>query len=89
MDLDVSVSKLKLLKQSHLRQQYSLEDKLIRIYPAEIKSYEDFLKKSIVSKKSGIVVYEFPKFSIIECRDKRQIMLAKEEELDLNLCNND
>ena len=44
MDLDVSVSKLKLLKQSHLRQRYSLEDKLIRIYPAEVKSYEDLIK---------------------------------------------
>ena len=37
MDLDVSVSKLKLLKQNHLSQKYSLEDKVIKFYPAEIK----------------------------------------------------
>jgi hypothetical protein len=37
MDLDIQVSKLKLLKQSHLSQKYELEDKLIGYYPREIQ----------------------------------------------------
>ncbi|MGN1050860.1 MAG: helicase-related protein, partial [Acutalibacteraceae bacterium] len=41
MDLDVAVSKLKLLKQNHLSQRYSLEDKIIKFYPQEIKRYEE------------------------------------------------
>jgi len=44
MDLDVSVSKLKLLKQSHLSQRYALEDKVIKFYPAEIKKYENIIE---------------------------------------------
>ncbi len=44
MDLDVSVSKLKLLKQSHLSQRYALEDKVIKFYPAEIKRYENIIE---------------------------------------------
>mgnify|MGYP001217304593 CR=1 FL=1 len=41
MDLDVAVSKLKLLKQNHLSQKYALEDKIIKFYPQEIKRYEE------------------------------------------------
>lgn len=41
MDLDVAVSKLKLLKQNHLSQKYALEDKIVKFYPQEIKRYEE------------------------------------------------
>lgn len=44
MDLDVQVSKLKLLKQNHLSQRYALEDKVIKFYPAEIKKYENMIE---------------------------------------------
>ncbi len=37
MDLDIQVSKLKLLKASHLSQKYSLEDSLIKHFPQQIK----------------------------------------------------
>ncbi len=40
MDLDIEVSKLKLLYQSHLSQRYALEDKLIKKFPTDIKTYE-------------------------------------------------
>ena len=36
MDLDVQVSKLKLLKASHTSQKYRLEEKIVREYPLEI-----------------------------------------------------
>ncbi len=39
MDLEVEVSKLKLLKASHANQQYELQNRLLRV-PLEIKQYE-------------------------------------------------
>jgi len=41
MDLDIAVSKLRVLKQSHLSEHYDLEDKIIKYYPQEIKAYEE------------------------------------------------
>lgn len=40
MDLDMEVSKLKLLKQSFLSQKYELENKILHSYPQEIKEME-------------------------------------------------
>lgn len=44
MDLDVAVSKLKLLKQNHLSQRYTLEDKIIGFYPNEIRRCEEIIQ---------------------------------------------
>lgn len=41
MQLDADVAKLKLQKASHLSQRYSLEDKLMRDFPKEIKATEE------------------------------------------------
>ena len=41
MDLDIQVSKLKLLKANHLSQRYALEDKLYKHFPQQIKSAEE------------------------------------------------
>jgi len=41
MDLDIQVSKLKLLKANHLSQKYSLEDRLLKLYPQQIKTTEE------------------------------------------------
>jgi hypothetical protein len=38
MDLDIQVSKLKLLKANHLSQRYALEDRLLKYFPQQIKS---------------------------------------------------
>lgn len=46
MDLDVAVSKLKLLKQNHLSQKYTLEDKLIKFYPQEIRRLETTIENA-------------------------------------------
>ena len=40
MDLDIDVSRLKLLKANHLSQRYSLEDQIIKEFPQRIKSLE-------------------------------------------------
>jgi len=43
-ELDAKVSKLKLLKQSHLSQIYELEDKVMKQYPRDIKITENNIK---------------------------------------------
>lgn len=41
MDLDVQVSRLKLLKSNYLNQKYALEDKVLKYYPQELKRLEE------------------------------------------------
>jgi hypothetical protein len=41
MDLDVEVARLKVLRASFLEQKYSLEDRLVKVYPAQIKNAEE------------------------------------------------
>ena len=40
MDLDIDVSRLKLLKANHLSQRYALEDQIIKEFPQKIRSLE-------------------------------------------------
>jgi len=44
MDLDVQVSKLKMLKANYLSNKYMLEDKIIKYFPNEIRRLEDVVK---------------------------------------------
>ncbi len=44
MDLDVEVARLKVLKADHQSQQYRLEDKLLKYFPAEIEKTKGFIK---------------------------------------------
>ena len=41
MDLDIQVSKLRVLKQSYLSEHYDLEDRALKYYPQTIKEYEE------------------------------------------------
>ena len=38
MDLDIQVSKLRVLKQSYLSEHYDLEDRVLKYYPQTIKA---------------------------------------------------
>lgn len=44
MDLDIQVSKLKLLKSNHISQQYRLEDNIAKHYPNEISKTKEIIK---------------------------------------------
>lgn len=44
MDLDVEVSRLKLMKADHQSKQYRLEDQLLKYFPEEIEKHKDFIK---------------------------------------------
>lgn len=54
MDLDIQVSKLKLLKANHLSQRYALEDRLLKQYPKQIKSLEE----RIAGYEKDLALYE-------------------------------
>ena len=43
MDLDVEVARLKVLKADHRSQQYRLEDKLLKVFPAEIERNKGYI----------------------------------------------
>ena len=43
MDLDIDVSRLKLLKADHQSQQFQLEDRVLKYIPAEIKQGQEFI----------------------------------------------
>jgi N12 class adenine-specific DNA methylase len=45
MDLDIQVSRLRLLKANHLSQRYALEDRLIKQLPQQIKAEEERIAK--------------------------------------------
>ena len=44
MDLDVDVARLKVLKADHQSQQYRLEDKLLKYFPAEVEKQRGFIR---------------------------------------------
>ena len=44
MDLDVEVSKLKLMKADHQSKQYRLEDQLLKYFPEEIEKHKSFIQ---------------------------------------------
>ena len=41
MNLDIQVSRLRVLKQSYLSEHYDLEDRILKHYPREIRKYEE------------------------------------------------
>ena len=53
MDLDIQVSKLKLMKANHTSQKYRLEDDIAKNYPVKISA----LKERIAGLKADIAVY--------------------------------
>lgn len=54
MDLDIQVSKLKLLKANHLSQRYALEDRLLKHFPQQIKSAAE----RIAGYEKDLALYE-------------------------------
>jgi hypothetical protein len=58
MDLDIQVSRLRLLKSNHLSQRYALEDRLIKQLPQQIKNEEERIAgyvKDIETYNRGVV----------------------------------
>ncbi len=58
MDLDIQVSKLKLLKANHTSQKYRLEDNIVKHYPVQITS----MKERLAGYRADIQTYAQNKF---------------------------
>ena len=58
MDLDIQVSKLKLLKANHTSQKYRLEDNIVKNYPAQIAT----MKERLEGYRADIQTYQQNKF---------------------------
>ena len=58
MDLDIQVSKLKLLKANHTSQKYRLEDNIVKHYPAQIAT----MKERLAGYRADIQNYQQNKF---------------------------
>ena len=54
MDLDIQVSRLKLLKANHLSQRYALEDRVLKTYPEEI----NYFKGRIAAYEKDIATWQ-------------------------------
>ena len=82
MDLDVQVSKLNMLKASYLSEKYSLEDKILKIFPNRIKGLKERIKgyeKDIahLEKNSIKLENENKQFNPMQINGK--VYLEKEE----------
>lgn len=62
MDLDIQVSKLKLMKANHTSQRYRLEDNIMKNYPMQIAT----LKERISGLKKDIALYQEKKPKVAE-----------------------
>ena len=52
MDLDIEVARLKVLRADHLSQQYRLEDRLLKYFPAEIEKYQNLVSSLTVDMQT-------------------------------------
>lgn len=53
MDLDIEVARLKVLRADHLSQQYRLEDRLLKYFPAEIEKYQNLVNSLTVDMQTA------------------------------------
>ena len=53
MDLDIEVARLKVLRADHLSQQYRLEDRLLKYFPAEIEKYQNLVSSLTVDMQTA------------------------------------
>lgn len=76
MDLDIDVSRLKLLKANHLSQRYSLEDQILKEFPQKIKSLEQRIegyRADIDQRKRNTE----PKIKVVLCEPGKVARVAE------------
>ena len=60
MDLDIEVSKLKLLKSNHQSQQFRMQDDIMTHFPEKIESYERLIAGLKVRRENGVMIHPHP-----------------------------
>ena len=88
-DLDIQVSKLKLLKANHSSQKYRLEDNITKHYPAKIAT----MKERIIGYQTDIQIYkqnQFPDKNTFSMKLGNQIFTDRKEAGTalINMCQN-
>jgi len=72
MELDVDVSKLKIMKSAHQSKQFQMEDNLLKYFPEQIAQHQGFIKgleddmKTLAEHPHPLVVKEKPKPAKVE-----------------------
>lgn len=89
MDLDIQVSKLKLLKANHSSQKYRLEDNITKHYPSKIAT----MKERIIGYQTDIQIYkqnQFPDKNTFSMKLGNQIFTDRKEAGTalINMCQN-
>lgn len=78
MDLDVEVTKLKMLEANHKSNIYKLEDRIIKVYPKEIERLEDRIEKlkldiqNVLSQGSGETKFTQMEIKGVVYTDKKE-----------------
>ena len=89
-ELETAVSKLNLLKQSHLSQIYELEDAIVKYYPVNIKNTNmqiENYQKDLESVKDNTQKSEKEKFSPMILKGKMYWQKEDAGKMILELCN--
>ena len=77
MDLDVEVARLKVLKADHQSQQYRLEDRLLKYFPAELELQRGFIR-GFEQDVATAVQYPLPKEGFVGISIRGQIFTDKD-----------
>ena len=77
MDLDVEVSRLKLMKADHQSKQYRLEDQLLKYFPEEIEKHKGFIK-GFESDLEVLAAHPHPEDSFVGMEIRGDLLTDKE-----------
>ncbi len=77
MDLDVEVSRLKLMKADHQSKQYRLEDQLLKYFPEEIEKNKGFIK-GLEADMETLAAHPHPEDGFIGMEVRGDVLTDKE-----------
>ena len=78
MDLDIDVARLKVLKADHQSQQYRLEDKLLKYFPAEIERHKGYIA-GFEKDLQTVAAHPLPKEDFVGMEVKGRRFTEKEQ----------
>lgn len=88
MDLDIEVARLKVLKADHQSQQYRMEDKLLKYFPAQIEQYTGYIRGFETDLKMVEAHPQIPEgFCGIDIKDRHYTDKQEAGEAILAVCN--
>ena len=77
MDLDIDVARLKVLKSDHQSQQYRLEDRLLKYFPAEMEKQRGFIQ-GFEADMQTVTAHPLPKEGFVGAEIQGRVFSEKE-----------